>query len=842
MNRLLFSIICLGFISACSQPSSEERLNEVQKIYAKEDYSTSIIDLKDIVQSNPNYIPARLLLADAYLKIQQPLNAKRELTRILKMGDSLSEKQILTASENYLLLSFMNQEVDDIASFIEDFPDLSSPEILSLHQQFSSFLNADSFSLDSLLNVDARLASALAKLHRSIANAGNELEKETASYLSTYENGRFLPMLGQYYLATENFEACKSSFSTFSLRRFQHPFINLRLSQCFYKLGDLDNAMILAKNIISKFEDQPLANKLAGTISFLNNEPKLAEPYLINALKQNPNDIQSKVYLGAIYMQRGDYERAFQRLKGVGEIYPEGHLARRILAITQIQLGDYEKGIGEFTDSQHPFSSSELSMLSMAAIAAGIENDNHGKEAILDNITSLNMDTMPGEASKIVLLSAVDKKDGLIDFDALISSIPEDNSVKRVIIGTLFRYDEADRLTILSERWKNTDPFNAKYASGLSAFLSGQYKLTVDLLKDLITQSPNDHFLLLTLVSSYQYLGNYNEAVSLLQAAIPKSKNASLLLNSLFTLNLQNDLNQDFLYNAIIQKAKTSKDYLLLKAKFEFIEGKLETSIATLKHYSNSVEATSDAYWKLFLKIKLVSGNEEEILDAYDEWSTHKPELKLPMLSKILYLESTGDLPSAIQLAREGTKRFPNEEKFKLLEANFLLMDNQFQMTSEIVKNLSNQAMESPLGRGISAALALKNKEYSQAEKMLKLAYGKVPSPRVASMLFSTFMHQKRTNEAIEFLESHIVLMPSDKQNLRLLADTLISVDLEKSKKYYELIIQTQPNNHQVLNNLSWVEFKLGNNETAKRYVENAIKIAPEIDEYKDTLDQVTTK
>ena len=84
---VLLALSC--FIGACSRDPAS-RLELAQQKVAENDYVTAIIELKNLLQSAPDNIEARLLLARVSLALGDPLAAEKELNKALDLGTEAS--------------------------------------------------------------------------------------------------------------------------------------------------------------------------------------------------------------------------------------------------------------------------------------------------------------------------------------------------------------------------------------------------------------------------------------------------------------------------------------------------------------------------------------------------------------------------------------------------------------------------------------------------------------------------------------------------------------------------------------------------------------------------------
>ncbi|MFZ8198253.1 tetratricopeptide repeat protein [Alteromonas portus] len=827
-----------GLLSlGCTQESEQEKFLQAEKHFEASAYEESIIQLKNLVQQNGAFLDARLLLAEAYLKTGQILNAKREYTRILENTNDKNANKVYVAVENFLLLSFLNQEFEDIESFATTFPELQNdPRISKLNNRFLILLGSSKReSTGSNVYFDA-LNQALSVLENNALNRRVRLSQDDISALTTENGGLFLPMLGHYYLANGKNTECINAFEKVNDEFFTHPYSTLRLAQCHYNIKEYDKALSYSDEVLAQFPSQPLANRLKGTVNFLNGSYVEAESHLLKAADFYPNDNAIKTYLGTLYLQQGYYEKAFQQLKGANSVFPVGHPARKILAITEIQLGNYEKGIEAFKSSSTKSDQANLSLFAIAAKAAQAEGDIDTRNDLIQSIASIETTSLSSELQKFSQLNKFKATEEEINFDFIPLKAPENDALAQVMIGTLYQYNQIEKLQQIAKTWQSKNQEAAVFAKSVASYLQGDYGAALKNLQTSKVVNPLKHTLI---VESFLATQNAEKASKYLEESIAFEKPDILLLNQLFIVNIENNFNQKFVYKVLDSLIEKSFEFELLKAKFLLLEGKNNESLSSLSRYKKSAQRISSAYWKLLLKNKMMTSEPEDVMKSLDDWIKNTPDTPDAYIAKINYVETQGNAKKALEATNLALKKF-EDPRLKLLQVNFLLMTNSTDLAKQKFAQIPKSTQNSPLGRGISASFALADKDFPLAEERLAAAYEQAPNPRAASMMFSALMNQRKTGEAISFLERHISYLPSDIMNMRLLADALIERDMLKARSYYIFLLEATQNNHAVMNNLAWIENKLGNKQNALTLIEKALELKPNEPNYKDTRNSIT--
>jgi Flp pilus assembly protein TadD len=161
--------IALAFVSAagfsgCDRTASlteQERIQRAKDFEAKGDLKTSVIELKNAVQKNPDSAQARLLLGQIYLKTGQGAEAEKELLRAKSLG--VGEDTIKRHLAESLLLQGEFQRLLDEITLTGRESAANKSRILSMFGDARAGLRKldEACSLyQESLNVDARIARA----------------------------------------------------------------------------------------------------------------------------------------------------------------------------------------------------------------------------------------------------------------------------------------------------------------------------------------------------------------------------------------------------------------------------------------------------------------------------------------------------------------------------------------------------------------------------------------------------------------------------------------------------------------------------------------------------------
>ena len=136
MNRFmrvvtLFSVI--GLLFACNDGMTEsQHLLQAKEFADKGELKAASIELKNVLQKNPDNPQARMELGKLYLKIGDMAAAEKELSRALSLG--IKDEQILPYLGRSLLYQGKHAEVMALPlNDLKDKSDHNGPLFVQLH-------------------------------------------------------------------------------------------------------------------------------------------------------------------------------------------------------------------------------------------------------------------------------------------------------------------------------------------------------------------------------------------------------------------------------------------------------------------------------------------------------------------------------------------------------------------------------------------------------------------------------------------------------------------------------------------------------------------------------------
>lgn len=176
----------------------------------------------------------------------------------------------------------------------------------------------------------------------------NLLQKAKSEYLEAIQIGQHLKAylnLAEINILEKNYEEAIKLLNTVLTQYGDIMVAEERLAEVYKKTGDIDKALEIFNSIVEKLEGKPkaLILKQIGLLYVDKKDFKKARDAFLKAIEINPEDYQAQYFIGFTNELLNDYVNAEIYYKKVLEIRDDFSFAKKRLAITYINLGQFDK-------------------------------------------------------------------------------------------------------------------------------------------------------------------------------------------------------------------------------------------------------------------------------------------------------------------------------------------------------------------------------------------------------------------------------------------------------------------------------------------------------------------
>lgn len=347
VSALTAALLALA-VAGCGA-SPEESMRQAQGYMDKADYKAAVLELKNVLQAQPENGQARFLLGKAHLARGAYVDAEKELSRARELGVNDPQLTVLLArtwhklSDEKKLLEMKVPENGLGASEHASLLALRAEAMLATSRQaeaeraLSLATDLDSHNPD-LLMVRARRAGAAGQLPLSLELVEAAIKQDAKALDPLYLKAELLERLEQPEEAKKTFQAI--------LAKDERQFLaHLGLAQQAYRLGNLDAAEKAIQAAEKIAPQSPGVLYARGVHELRLEHYKQAGDALTKVLSITPDHLPSVLALAAANFGLGNYEQSLQGARKVLAHAPGNPMASQVLAGALLKTGDAKAAV-----------------------------------------------------------------------------------------------------------------------------------------------------------------------------------------------------------------------------------------------------------------------------------------------------------------------------------------------------------------------------------------------------------------------------------------------------------------------------------------------------------------
>jgi putative PEP-CTERM system TPR-repeat lipoprotein len=839
---LLATLIVFG----CGADKPESMLASAKDFLAKNDNKAAVIQLKNALQNNPNLGEARFLLGKALLDGGNPTAAEVELRKAKELDYSADQVTPVLASA-LLMLGQARKITDDLAKI-----QLTSPEskadlqttvghanlmmgkIESAQSAYATALTAFPDYAPALVG-QARIRAGKRDLPGALTVLDTALEKSPRHYEAwqlkadiLYAQGNAKESLAAYRKTLEIKPDLVPAHSALISRLLdegllddagkqldemkivapKNPQTTYLQAQLLYRQKNFAAAQESIQQYLKSVPDSTMGLQLAGAIAYELKAYSLAESYLLKALPKTPELGMARRILIASYLRSGQPAKA--------------------LAILQVVLGRIENNSNMLSLAGEVFM--QNGDATRAGIyftkAAALDPENTGKRTsvALSHLAKGEGDTAYRELEQIALVDTGIKADlaliathmnrrqfdqAFISIDALEKKQPE-NPLADSLRGTalLGKGDvAAARISFEHALVKNPVFFPAAASLANLDLLDKKPDEAKKRFDRLLTKDPRNLQALLALAELRAKTGGpLDEVAALINKAISANPGEAAPRIALIQVYLG---------------AKDSKKAL----------SAAQEALGVFPDRPDVLEAAGRA--------QQAAGDFNQALATYGKLAALTPGSPQPHLRMAEIQMAAKNNEAAMQSLRKALTI-----KADSIEAQrgIMMLDLDSGRTAEALataRQIQKQRPQEAVGFALEGDAHGVKKAWSEAATAYRSGLKQNASTELAVKLHAALTASGASGEADKFAENWLREHAQDLQFRLYLAEAANArKDYAAASKHYRVLLEAQPNNAAVLNNLAWSSAK-NKDPKAIEYAEKAYALAPDQPAIIDTLGEL---
>ncbi|MCZ6559974.1 MAG: PEP-CTERM system TPR-repeat protein PrsT [Gammaproteobacteria bacterium] len=843
---LLFLLALLCGLAACSRDPAS-RLELAQQKVADNDYVTAIIELKNLLQSSPDNIEARLLLSEVSLALGDPLAAEKELNAAIDLGAEASAQTALHYDIQLTLGSYAGiLEALDLDGGTEGLSESQAIEIRALALLgLGSSIEAES-RFRRVLEIDIDSARARWGLAGALDKQGRteEVQAEIQKLITEHPNySRGWVLNGQMALRDGRLEGAADSFRLAVLAAQQEPdriseMVSLTgLADAQLGLQDLEGAEQTINQLRSFAGGNPMTRLLVARLAYGKQDFVTAAAELERALNSNPGDLRAMLLLGAVNMAQGNFSQAELVLSKVIALAPDNRAAHKLLAQTQMRLSRPEAAI----ETLGPLlEQSEIdAQISVFASQALLSSGNVGEAIeLLKKTLAAEPDNVDVALRLGATYLAARRNDEAI---TLLESLPVDDVDYRRELMLAMAYtaeqrsEEADAQieSILAQHGDQVEVLNlaGRYFLGHRELdiARGHYQ------KALVIDSGNIATRLRLAYLEMQALDHEasREVLEPILDIDPENLPALMFLADLAARDNRLDDAVSLLLTAIASNPEESQPQeMLARAYARQGDGpRAERTIREAVRLAPENLRTLTAAGETMLDL----GKFREALGFYRRAVEISPQSGIAYYNLSRAQMALGARTDSRASLEKSIELDPNAMSAPMVLAVMEMRDGYPEKALEITDKLREKHPENPAVYAMEGDVLMALDRMDEASRAYRRAYAIRPVSPVAIRAYQAGSQAGKT-DSHDLLESWLADNPDDGTVITILAQYhQAQGDTDLAKRGYQRAIEINENNFMAMNNLAWMYFEAGDNQ-AESLARKAVELAPESGPVVDTL------
>jgi putative PEP-CTERM system TPR-repeat lipoprotein len=397
MKRLLYILLLCAFSGLLSAAPSQEAVHYYEEglsYFNEAQYESAVIQLKNALQINSNYLPARLLLGEALLRQGDGAGAEKEIRiaqgkggapslTLLPLAKALDQQRKFAVLVKEIVPEQLPQDKQQEVLFLRGKAFLELGEYGEAKRAFdraldvaggSEVLPTVGLAILALKKQQPEKAEQIAdralKLDPGhpeawhtkgvIAYMGGDLE-QAASHFSRClelnpEHYAAKVSRASVYIELERFKEAIKEFSELSIASEWDPQISYYLAVAKRKVGDLQgakDALQKASDIVNSLSYDDLRESrqlllISGLIYYSNDELEKARQYLSDYIAKDRDSLIAHKLLGSTLIAMQEPAKAIPVLKRATELAPKEAILHRQLAEAYFRVGQQGKAIWSY--------------------------------------------------------------------------------------------------------------------------------------------------------------------------------------------------------------------------------------------------------------------------------------------------------------------------------------------------------------------------------------------------------------------------------------------------------------------------------------------------------------
>ncbi len=317
------------------------------------------------------------------------------------------------------------------------------------------------------------LAIASERLERMVVEARKS--ESSTQFLSTD-----LFLKANMSLMEGDFVTAAVLFKHLSMLVPDDEFVMKKYAVSLIRVGDLESAEVVLKNLYQKSQDEKAGLILAGVYAGLDKEKEARDVYTA-LLRKNPKNEDACVFLSKSYAIAKENDKAFRQLADCAKADPKNGMYDYYAGKIHLDAENMKAAIASF-------------------LKATSRQPNH---------------TQAVNALGVIFEEGEKYKEAAALYRKHLASVPNDSVILNRIVHVLFQLENYEEVISYAERLADLEPenLNLKVKLGILYTDARKYPEALSIFKDLLQSAPQSDKILYYMGAIYQEMRQYQESI-----------------------------------------------------------------------------------------------------------------------------------------------------------------------------------------------------------------------------------------------------------------------------------------------------------------------------------------
>jgi putative PEP-CTERM system TPR-repeat lipoprotein len=840
----LYLSIALAMTACSEQTSVDSHLEKAKSYLSQNKVNESIIELKNAIKADNKNAEARFLLGQTYLNVGDGAAAVKELERSHQYNYS-ANKVLPLLARAYILT---DSDVDVLALStaakglaVEEQSHYLAYQTLAALRSDQPELAKQSVELAQSI-AQQSLYSMLASAYLQLSENNYDEVKTLISHILTINDKQVdaLMLQGQVSTVTKDYQQAALSFQKYLNLQPRSGIVQLLLADALLKSGQYKEAEKYADAILAKINNQPFAHYIKAMVAFNDKNFDKASEHAEMALSTNFNQFNLKLVAGASAFYLKNWQQSHRHLTSVVKYLPKDHQARRMLAVTQLELGlvdEISATIGDFEGNQAG-DAQFLSSLSYKLLELGATAEAKELLALNGDVTSTNAGD---NARKGILKLMMNDPSGIQDLQDAVKLDPTFIEAELALAYAALQNNDIEKSREIATKWqeKYSEKSGGYNLMASIAIKEKKYEQAENSLKQSLILEPDNMFALTEQLRLARQQKNEVLSKERVDYLITLAPNNNKVLRHYFGV-YRNEMALGKLQAAYQTDKKDIKKAILVAEAL--------VSLAQYKQAEDlliNVAQTANLpkrYWQLMVYSYKKQNDGKRIQSTLEEWLKASPYHIEPVVLLADLYANSGNNERALNVVKRGLDYHQDNLVLQLVKMQLLLNSKQITPAKTLYKTLAVTNINDALKEGFQGRILLLEEKFTQAIPKLANQYKVYPSSQNAVYLAGAYIGNEEAPKAAEVLEHYSSIDPNENRIKTMLAGLYLENDTNKAIAVYDDVVKKQPKNVIAHNNLAWLYLEQNKIDKALIHAKEAFSLAPHIPNIADTYGKVLLK